>query len=39
MITIRNGMERNSLVAKQKVLRRKANKVQEMIGNSAAITK
>ncbi len=39
LITIRNGMERNSLVSETKVLRRKANKVQEMIGNSTGIIK
>ena len=39
LITIRNAMERNSLVTETKVLRRKANKVQEMIGDSGGITK
>jgi len=39
LITIRNAMERNSLVTETKVLRRKANKVQEMIGASGGITK
>src|SRR6187549_1642774 len=39
LITIRNAMERNSLVTETKVLRRKANKVQEMIGDSSGITK
>ena len=39
LITIRNAMERNSLVTETKVLRRKANKVQEMIGESAGIKK
>jgi DNA-binding NtrC family response regulator len=39
LITIRNAMERNSLVTETKVLRRKANKVQEMIGDSPGITK
>src|SRR5688572_12889542 len=39
LITIRNAMERNSLVTETKVLRRRANKVQEMIGASQGITK
>ena len=39
LITIRNAMERNSLVTETKVLRRKANKVQEMIGASGGISK
>src|SRR5215204_2547425 len=39
LITIRNAMERNSLVTETKVLRRKANKVQEMVGASGGITK
>ncbi|HVG15369.1 MAG TPA: sigma-54 dependent transcriptional regulator [Chitinophagaceae bacterium] len=39
LITIRNAMERNSLVTETKVLRRRANKVQEMIGESTGITK
>jgi len=39
LITIRNAMERNSLVTETKVLRRKANKVQEMVGASPVITK
>ena len=39
LITIRNAMERNSLVSETKVLRRKANKVQEMIGESVGIQK
>ena len=39
LITIRNAMERNSLVSETKVLRRKANKVQEMIGESTGIQK
>jgi two-component system, NtrC family, nitrogen regulation response regulator NtrX len=39
LITIRNAMERNSLVSETKVLRRKANKVQQMIGQSAGISK
>src|SRR5687768_2120246 len=39
LITIRNAMERNSLVTETKVLRRKANKVQEMVGASPGIAK
>ena len=37
LITIRNAMERNTLVNETKTLKRKAFKVQEMIGNSAPI--
>ena len=37
LITIRNAMERNSLVSETKVLKRKVSRVQEMIGNSAPI--
>ena len=39
LITIRNAMERNSLVTETKVLKRKVSKVQEMIGESAPIQK
>src|SRR6187401_2656149 len=39
LITIRNAMERNSLVSETKVLKRKVFKVQEMIGESEAIKK
>src|SRR5215204_2208041 len=39
LITIRNAMERNTLVSETKVLRRKANKVQQMIGESIGISK
>jgi two-component system, NtrC family, nitrogen regulation response regulator NtrX len=39
LITIRNAMERNNLVNETKTLKRKANKVQEMIGESAPIQK
>jgi DNA-binding NtrC family response regulator len=39
LITIRNAMERNSLVSETKVLRRKANKVQQMVGESMGISK
>lgn len=37
LITIRNAMERNTLVSEAKRLKRKALKVQEMIGESAAV--
>ncbi len=37
LITIRNAMERNSLVTETKVLKRKVSRVQEMIGESAPI--
>jgi DNA-binding NtrC family response regulator len=39
LITIRNAMERNSLVSETKTLKRKAFKAQEMIGESAPIKK
>jgi DNA-binding NtrC family response regulator len=39
LITIRNAMERNTLVTETRVLRRKANKVQQMIGESSGIAK
>jgi two-component system nitrogen regulation response regulator NtrX len=39
LITIRNAMERNSLVNETKTLKRKAFKVQEMIGESEPIKK
>jgi len=39
LITIRNAMDRNSLATETKVLRRKVNRVQEMIGESAPIRK
>jgi DNA-binding NtrC family response regulator len=39
LITIRNAKERNTLVTETKVLRRRANKVQEMVGASAGISK
>ncbi|GAC1420031.1 MAG: sigma-54 dependent transcriptional regulator [Flavisolibacter sp.] len=39
LITIRNAMERNSLVNETKSLKRRAYKVQEMIGTSAPIRK
>ncbi len=37
LITIRNAMEKNTLVTETKVLKRKVSKVQEMIGGSAPI--
>lgn len=39
LITIRNAMDRSSLVSETKVLKRKVNRVQEMIGESAPIKK
>jgi two-component system nitrogen regulation response regulator NtrX len=39
LITIRNAMERNSLVNETKTLKRKALKVQDMIGESEPIKK
>ena len=39
LITLRNAMDKNTLVAETKVLRRKVSKVQDMIGESAAIKK
>lgn len=39
LITIRNAMERNSLVTETKALKRKAFKAQEMIGESGPIKK
>lgn len=39
LITIRNAMDRTSLVAETKQLKRKVSKVQEMIGESAPIKK
>ncbi|MBC7950161.1 MAG: sigma-54-dependent Fis family transcriptional regulator [Chitinophagaceae bacterium] len=39
LITIRNAMERNSLVTETKVLKRKVSRVQEMVGASAPIKK
>src|SRR6201995_5145449 len=39
LITIRNAMEKTSLVTETKTLKRKVNKVQEMIGGSAPIVK
>lgn len=39
LITIRNALEKNSLVTETKVLKRKVSRVQEMIGGSAPIQK
>ncbi|MFX4906825.1 sigma 54-interacting transcriptional regulator, partial [Acinetobacter baumannii] len=39
LITIRNALDRTLLVQETKVLKRKVGKVQEIIGNSAAIQK
>lgn len=39
LITIRNAMDKSSLVTETKVLKRKASKVQDMIGESAPIIK
>jgi two-component system nitrogen regulation response regulator NtrX len=39
LITIRNAMDKTSLVAETKVLRRKVSKVQDMIGESMPIHK
>ncbi len=39
LITIRNAMDKNNLVQETKVLKRKVNKTQEIIGESDAIKK
>ena len=39
LITIRNAMDKSSLVTETKVLKRRVSKVQEMIGNSIPIRK
>lgn len=39
LITIRNAMDKSSLVTETKVLKRKVSRVQEMIGESAPIRK
>ena len=39
LITIRNAMDRSSLVSETKVLKRKVNRVQDMIGESNPIKK
>ena len=37
LITLRNAMDKTTLQAETRVLKRKVNKVQEIVGNSAAI--
>jgi two-component system nitrogen regulation response regulator NtrX len=39
LITVRNALERNNLVAETKILKRKVAKHHQMIGNSASIEK
>jgi DNA-binding NtrC family response regulator len=39
LITIRNAMDKNTLVAETKVLKRKVSKVQDMVGSSTPIQK
>jgi two-component system nitrogen regulation response regulator NtrX len=39
LITLRNAMDKNSLVAETKVLKRKVARVQEMVGESSPIKK
>ena len=39
LVTIRNAMDRNKLVKETKTLKRRVNKVQEMIGESEAMQK
>src|SRR5258708_1120101 len=39
LITIRNAMDKSNLVSEAKVLKKKVNRVQEMIGGSAGIIK
>jgi two-component system, NtrC family, nitrogen regulation response regulator NtrX len=39
LITIRNALDKNVLVKETKALKRKVNKVQEIVGNSTAIQK
>ena len=39
LITLRNAMDKNTLVAETKVLKRKVSKVQDIIGESAPIIK
>jgi len=39
LITIRNAMDKSNLVSETKVLKKKVNRVQEMIGQSAPIMK
>ena len=39
LITLRNAMDKQTLVTETKVLKKKASRVQEMVGNSPAIKK
>src|SRR6218665_237223 len=39
LITLRNALDRQTLVTETKVLKRKVSKVQEMVGNSKEISK
>jgi DNA-binding NtrC family response regulator len=39
LITIRNAMDKSNLVSETKILKKKVNRVQEMIGHSAPIMK
>ena len=39
LITLRNAMDKNTLVAETKILKRKVSKVQEIVGESAPIQK
>ena len=39
LITIRNAMDKSNLISETKVLKKKVNRVQEMIGHSAPIMK
>jgi DNA-binding NtrC family response regulator len=39
LITLRNAMDKTTLVAESKVLKRRVNKVQEIVGDSAPIKK
>ncbi len=39
LITLRNAMDKNTLVAETKVLKRKVSKTQEIVGESAPIKK
>lgn len=39
LITLRNAIDRNNLTAETKVLKRKVNKMNDMVGDSAAIEK
>jgi DNA-binding NtrC family response regulator len=39
LVTIRNAMDRNTLISETKTLKKKVSKTREMIGNSSAIKK